>query len=79
MRPPGLGVMGYPMAINLRRKIAHSSPLVISELNKTVVLRFVEETKGLGEVIVGKTAREVAEKSVSTASSPLAANRLDRR
>ncbi len=56
--------MGYPMAINLRKKISKSSQLVILELNEMVTARFVEDTKDIGEVIVAKSPREVAEKSV---------------
>lgn len=63
--------MGYPMALNLRRKIPKSFTLVILELNKEVIQRFVEETKEMGKVIVAKTPREVAERSVNIPPSKL--------
>lgn len=61
----GIGTMGYPMTLNLRKKIPNSAILVIAELNQDAVKRFLEETKELGDVIVPQSPREVAEKSVS--------------
>lgn len=54
----GIGTMGYPMAINLRKKLPKSSRLIISELNREAVRRFVEETKDVGEVIAAQAPRE---------------------
>ncbi|KAG6917228.1 hypothetical protein DXG01_003342 [Tephrocybe rancida] len=59
----GLGAMGYPMAIQLRRKIPTTSKLFIFDIDDVVLRRFVEETKGEGLVNVMQSAREVAEKS----------------
>ena len=64
----GIGTMGYPMAINLRKKIPKESLLVISELNQEAVQRFLSETKDIGEVKVANTPREVGEQSVSVAN-----------
>jgi hypothetical protein len=57
--------MGYPMSINLRKKIPKSPCLVILELNQERVKRFVDETKALGEVIVAQSLNEVAQQSVN--------------
>ncbi|KKA20218.1 hypothetical protein T310_5761 [Rasamsonia emersonii CBS 393.64] len=61
----GLGNMGYPMAKNLRAKIPASDTLIIRDVNKDVMQRFVEETKTAGSVEIADNPREVAEKAVS--------------
>ncbi|KAI9808856.1 MAG: hypothetical protein M1827_007179 [Pycnora praestabilis] len=57
----GLGSMGYPMAQNLRSKIPPSSKLVVCEVVKPQLERFVSETKG--DIEIGETPKEVVEKS----------------
>ncbi|KAL1969144.1 hypothetical protein VTN77DRAFT_398 [Rasamsonia byssochlamydoides] len=68
----GLGHMGYPMAKNLRSKIPASDTLIIRDVNKDVMQKFVEETKGAAsdssagntlKVEIADSAREVAEKA----------------
>lgn len=56
--------MGYPMALNLRKKLPESAKLIISELNQETVQRFLDETKDMGFVDVASTPREVSAKSV---------------
>lgn len=58
--------MGYPMAINLRKKLPQTSKLVICDVNQEAISRFVEETKDPhGTVAVATTPKEVAASSVS--------------
>ncbi|MCJ1481550.1 hypothetical protein MMC06_001709 [Schaereria dolodes] len=59
----GLGQMGYPMAKNLRNKIADGDTMVVHDRNVEATRQFVEEvgTKGVDVQVVG-TPREVAEK-----------------
>ncbi|EMC91903.1 hypothetical protein BAUCODRAFT_39046 [Baudoinia panamericana UAMH 10762] len=54
----GLGQMGYPMATNLRNKIASSDTMVIHDVNPAVTEQFSKE---VGNVTVAKDVREVAE------------------
>ena len=56
--------MGYPMAVNLRRKLPKSATLFIAELNADAVNRFMKETEEMGPVQVASAPREVAEQSV---------------
>ncbi|CAI7655162.1 unnamed protein product [Penicillium pancosmium] len=69
----GLGQMGYNMAKNLRAKIPASDTLIVRDVNKDAMTRFVEESQEIarssgagaevGRVEVAENAREVAEKS----------------
>jgi hypothetical protein len=52
---------GYPMAKNLREKIHKSDTMVINDVNDAATQKFVEE---VGNVIIAKTVREVAEQTV---------------
>ncbi|KAL1979284.1 hypothetical protein VTN96DRAFT_6312 [Rasamsonia emersonii] len=65
----GLGNMGYPMAKNLRAKIPASDTLIIRDVNKDVMQRFVEETKTAGSVEIADNPREVAEKAETIITS----------
>jgi hypothetical protein len=59
---------GYPMAKNLRAKIPRADTLIICDVNKDVLHKFVEEVdtpKRELNVRIAADAREVAEKSVS--------------
>jgi 3-hydroxyisobutyrate dehydrogenase len=58
--------MGYPMAKNLRAKIPRADTLIICDVNKDVLHKFVEEVdtpKRELNVRIAADAREVAEKS----------------
>lgn len=69
MLSTGLGAMGYPMAVNLRRKLPKSAKVVIAELNQDTVHRYLEETRDAGPVEVASTPREVSERSVCLSKS----------
>ncbi len=58
----GIGVMGWGMAQNLRKKIPKSCTLIICELNKPRRDKFIAETEGL--LKVAESPREVAEQAV---------------
>jgi 3-hydroxyisobutyrate/3-hydroxypropionate dehydrogenase len=63
----GIGVMGWGMAQNLRRKMPKSSALIICELNKPRRDKFIAETEGL--VKVGESPKEIAEQAVGHLNS----------
>lgn len=52
---------GYPMAKNLRAKIAESDTMLIHDVNPAVTKKFAEE---VGKVSIAENVREVAEKTV---------------
>ncbi|KAF8510177.1 NAD binding domain of 6-phosphogluconate dehydrogenase-domain-containing protein [Gautieria morchelliformis] len=56
----GLGAMGFPMAVQLRRKLPSSTPLAIYDLNKVALQQFVQATEGCGERHIALSASEVA-------------------
>jgi 3-hydroxyisobutyrate dehydrogenase-like beta-hydroxyacid dehydrogenase len=60
----GIGVMGWGMAQNLRKKMPKSSTLLICELDKPRRDKFVAETEGLMEV--ANFPKEVAEQAVNS-------------
>jgi 3-hydroxyisobutyrate dehydrogenase-like beta-hydroxyacid dehydrogenase len=68
----GLGQMGYPMATQLRRKLAGNRKMVVFDLDMALCERFVadweSENKGVGEVKIASSSREVAENSVNALS-----------
>ncbi|TID25934.1 3-hydroxyisobutyrate dehydrogenase [Venturia nashicola] len=58
----GLGQMGYRMAKNLREKIPADDVLMVQDVNKDAVKRFVKELSGF-HVIASESARAIAEQS----------------
>ena len=58
---------GYPMARNLRNKIAESDTMFIHDIDPAVSQRFEKE---VGNVKMVKSVREVAENSVRSSRSP---------
>ena len=54
--------MGYPMAQNLRAKLPPDSLLVVCDVTKSQVTKFVDETKG--RIETASTPRQVAETAV---------------
>ena len=62
--PLGIGVMGLPMARNLRAKIPQSSRLVICDVVEAQTHKFLAENKSQGEVQIAATPKEVAEQAV---------------
>lgn len=57
----GIGVMGYPMAQNLRRKIPASSKLIICEINKAAIDKFLSETQPNENIFAALTPKDVAQ------------------
>ncbi|KAK5951428.1 hypothetical protein OHC33_007484 [Knufia fluminis] len=57
----GIGVMGFPMAQNLRRRIPSSSKLIICEINKSAVDKFLCETQPSENISVASTPKEIAQ------------------
>jgi len=55
--------MGYPMAVQLRRKIPPTSKLCIFDVNEVVLHQFANETGEYGPIKVASNSREVAELS----------------
>lgn len=58
----GLGVMGYPMAFNLLKKLEEGTTLHVYDVSEEVLSKFSNESPEI--VSVCSSAREVAEKSV---------------
>lgn len=61
----GLGKMGYPMAANLRKKLAADDTLTVYDVNKASTDKFKEE-HSYSAVTVGKDVVDVAAQSVSS-------------
>ncbi|KAJ9653785.1 hypothetical protein H2198_007074 [Neophaeococcomyces mojaviensis] len=57
----GIGVMGFPMAQNLRKRIPKSAQLVICEVVEAQVKKFLSETEPKDRVSVASTPKEIAE------------------
>lgn len=58
--------MGYPMAINLRRKLDPNVTLLISDISPAAVTRFQDEASEYGPVEVVQNGFEAAEDAVSS-------------
>ena len=58
----GLGVMGYPMAKNLRARLSEKTLLLICDVNKDALERFRSETTGPVEIV--QNGKEAAERAV---------------
>ncbi|KAK3388035.1 6-phosphogluconate dehydrogenase [Podospora didyma] len=56
----GLGVMGYPMAKNLRAGLGSDKILLICDVNHEAIKRFKIETEGQGPVFVVKNGYQAA-------------------
>ncbi|TVY45842.1 3-hydroxyisobutyrate dehydrogenase, mitochondrial [Lachnellula subtilissima] len=57
----GLGAMGYPMALNIRRKASPGSTLYIYDVHSPFCEKFVAENSSYGPIKVVSSAREVAD------------------
>jgi 3-hydroxyisobutyrate dehydrogenase len=57
-------MMGYPMALNVRRKLPKSSTLYIYDLSQSALDRFVKEVGSEGEVVISSSAKEVVDNAV---------------
>jgi len=59
----GLGVMGYPMALNLRKKMDPKHKLLICDVSTTALEKFQEEMKGVGPIEVISNGYEAAQQA----------------
>lgn len=59
----GIGQMGYRMAKNLREKLPATDTLLINDVNKDAVGKFVDELSGF-TVVAAESPREIAERAV---------------
>jgi len=64
----GLGAMGYPMAKNLRAKVAEGDTMTVFDVNSASLEQFAKEAQP-SRVHIAKTPREVAEKSDNIVSA----------
>ncbi|KAF5610965.1 3-hydroxyisobutyrate dehydrogenase [Fusarium sp. NRRL 25303] len=55
---PGLGVMGYPMAVNLIKGLGASKSFLIADVNQEALHNFQDEVKGFGKVSVVQNGYE---------------------
>jgi 3-hydroxyisobutyrate dehydrogenase len=58
-------MMGYPMALNIRKKIPSSSKLYIFDVSKAALDRFKEEGGSHGAVIVASSSKDVVDHAVN--------------
>jgi 3-hydroxyisobutyrate dehydrogenase len=63
----GIGVMGYPMAKNLRAGLGREKTLLICDVSKEALDRFKNETEGQGPVEIVESGFEAAKAAVSEA------------
>ncbi|KAF2264960.1 3-hydroxyisobutyrate dehydrogenase-like protein [Lojkania enalia] len=59
----GLGVMGYPMALNLRKGLDVSHTLLVCDVVPDAISRFQQDSKGKGPVEVIKSGYEAVQKA----------------
>ncbi|KAF2006079.1 3-hydroxyisobutyrate dehydrogenase-like protein, partial [Amniculicola lignicola CBS 123094] len=59
----GLGVMGYPMALNLRKGLSPSHTLLICDVVPSAISRFQTDTKDHGPVEIIKNGYEAVQKA----------------
>lgn len=65
-RLPGLGVMGYPMAVNLRSKMKAEDTLLICDVSQDAISRFQKQMDGSGPIEVVKSGHDAVKAAVST-------------
>lgn len=56
----GLGVMGYPMAANVRKYMDPEATLYVNDVVRSACDRFVAEFSSYGSVVIAETAKEAA-------------------
>ena len=64
----GLGIMGFPMAVNLASKLPSNAKLFIYDISTEALNRLQKETPK-GRVQICDSSREVAEEAVRTCCS----------
>ena len=63
-RNPGLGVMGYPMAVNLRNGLSLDYILLICDVNREAISKFQKQVEEKGPVKVITNGFEAANAAV---------------
>lgn len=59
----GLGVMGYPMAVNLRKGLSSEYTLLICDVNKDAIAKFQKEMGGQGPIEVVENGSEAVKRA----------------
>ncbi|KAF8510202.1 3-hydroxyisobutyrate dehydrogenase [Hysterangium stoloniferum] len=59
----GLGAMGHPMCLQLRRKLPNTTSLAVFDIDKGAIERFVRVAEEFGATYVATSAKEVAERA----------------
>lgn len=67
---PGLGVMGYPMALNLLKGLGPEKTLLICDVATDALERFQAEAKCEASVTVVQNGFEAAKAAVRKGSAP---------
>ena len=57
--------MGFPMALNLRRKISKEKAMIICDMNEAALSKFQVETSEYGPVSVVQSPAEAIDAAVS--------------
>ena len=60
----GIGVMGFPMAVNLRTKMDKNSKLLVCDVSPEQIERYQAKVQGAGEVEVVSNGAEAAKLAV---------------
>lgn len=61
-------MMGYGMAMNVRKKLPSPSKLYIFDISKAALERFVSEYSSMGEIIIASSSKEVVDNAVHPSS-----------
>lgn len=61
-------MMGYPMAMNVRKKTPSSSKFYIYDVSKAALERFKSEAGSYGEVIIASSSKDVVDNAVIASS-----------
>jgi 6-phosphogluconate dehydrogenase len=73
----GLGVMGYPMALNLRKKVGSEYTILICDVVQDALQKFQEEAAGTGPIEVVQTGYEAVQAAVHIPYSTLFSSEID--
>lgn len=65
----GLGVIGYGMASNLRKKLPSSSTLHVFDINQETIQRLITEFSSYGRIEAASSAKDLASKAQTVLSS----------
>lgn len=71
----GLGIIGYGMVGNLRKKLPQNLTLYVFDINNGVIQQLIEEFGSYGKIEVTSSAKDLASK-VGTVISSLPASKI---